>query len=154
RDTPDGALVLQRRPEEEFTLLSSSSDAPNNMHTADRFEFSVNLLAHNSCEDLERCIQSICRHANHRQLEIVVIDNGSTDDTLSYLQHLARQGELVAEQGQPIGLQVLFADHNMGFAAGRNATMRASRGRYVILMDTSIELTGDIWEPLAATLSD
>ncbi|HZR39933.1 MAG TPA: cysteine--tRNA ligase [Ktedonobacteraceae bacterium] len=154
RDTPDGSLVLPRRPEEEFTVLSSSSDAPNNLPTADRFEFSINLLAHNSREDLERCIQSICRHANRRDIELVIIDNGSTDDTLSYLQHLARRGELIAEDGQPIGLQVLFADHNMGFAAGRNATMRASRGRYIILMDTSIEVTGDIWEPLSATLSD
>src|SRR5260221_256055 len=39
-------------------------------------------------------------------------------------------------------------------AAGRNATMRASRGRYIVLMDTSIEVKGDIWEPLAMTLAD
>jgi GT2 family glycosyltransferase len=51
-------------------------------------------------------------------------------------------------------MQVLFADHNMGFAAGRNATMRASRGRFIILMDTSIEVTGDTWEPLEKTLAD
>ena len=59
-----------------------------------------------------------------------------------------------ADDGQRVGLQVLFADHNMGFAAGRNATMRASRGRYIVLMDTSIEVDGDIWQPLAQTLAD
>ena len=51
-------------------------------------------------------------------------------------------------------LRVLFADHDMGFAAGRNATMRASRGRYVVLLDTSIELAGDIWPPIARALDD
>src|SRR5207249_3320421 len=45
-------------------------------------------------------------------------------------------------------------DHNIGFAAGRNATMRASCGRYIMLLDTSIELRGDIWTPLARTLAD
>ena len=83
----------------------------------------------------------------------MIIDNGSTDDTLPYLQQLARRGELTGVEGQRVGLQVLFADHNMGFAAGRNATMRASRGRFIVLMDTSIEVKGDIWEPLAKTLA-
>jgi cysteinyl-tRNA synthetase len=121
------------------------------------FEFSVNLLAHNSREDLERCIHSICRHSASRHIELVIIDNGSTDDTLPYLQQLARHGDLTGgdgQDGQRIGLQLIFADHNLGFAAGRNATMRASRGHYIILMDTSIEVKGNIWGPLAETLAD
>ncbi|HLG64458.1 MAG TPA: cysteine--tRNA ligase [Ktedonosporobacter sp.] len=154
RDTARGSLVLPRRAEDEFTVLSRSTDAPDHTKMPDLYEFSVNLLAHNSRDDLERCIQSICCHAEQRQIELVIIDNGSTDDTLPYLQQLARKGDLVAAQGQPVGLQVLFADHNLGFAAGRNATMRCSRGRYIVLMDTSIEVNGDIWDPLAATLAD
>ena len=178
RDTRQGPLVLPRRLEEEFVVLSSSSDAPDHTQSPDLFEFSVNLLAHNSRDDLERCIQSICRHSGQREIELVIIDNGSTDETLGYLQQLARRGGIDTrsasyptrglkrapqatlrgsthgEEGQRIGLQVLFADHNMGFAAGRNATMRASRGHYIVLMDTSIEVKGDIWEPLAMTLAD
>ena len=135
-------------------MLSSSTDAPDNTQAADVYEFSVNLLAHNSRADLERAIQSIVRHAGDHSLELVIVDNGSTDDTLTYLQQLARGGDVLTNDGQRIGLQVLFADHNMGFAAGRNATMRASRGRYIVLVDTSIEINGDIWEPLANTLAD
>ena len=154
RDTTRGSLVLRRLPEDEFRFLSSSGDAPDYLYAPDRYEFSVNLLAHNSRSDLERCIQSICRHAGGHSIEVVIVDNGSTDDTLSYLEELARSGKLTGEQGQELGLEVLFADHNIGFAAGRNATMRASRGRYVILMDTSIEVDGDIWGPLAELLED
>lgn len=156
RDTRHGSLVLPRPPEEEFTVISSSTDVPEQVETSDRYEFSINLLAHNSKDDLERCIQSIARHTYSHELELVVIDNGSTDETLAYLQQLARRGEVMSEDGQSgqrIGLQVLFADHNMGFAAGRNATMRASLGTYIVLMDTSIEVKGDIWEPLAQTLA-
>ena len=154
RDTEQGALVLPRRPEDEFMVISSSTDAPDYTQTPDQLEFSINLLALNNREDLQRCIESICQHAYNRHLELVIVDNGSTDDTLPYLQQLARGGDLVAVQGQPIGLQVLFADHNMGFAAGRNATMRASRGHYIVLMDTSIEVKGDIWSELTDVLSD
>jgi cysteinyl-tRNA synthetase len=132
-DATQGSIVLPRRLEDEF---------------------SVNLLSHNSRDDLERCIQSICRHSDDRSVELVILDNGSTDETLAYLEHLARQNDLVGANGQHLGLQVLFADHNMGFAAGRNATMRASRGHYITLMDTSIEVDGNIWEPLAMTLAD
>ncbi|MGZ3611968.1 MAG: glycosyltransferase, partial [Ktedonobacteraceae bacterium] len=153
-DTQHGGIVLPRRLEEEFIVLSSSSDAPDNTHQPDLYEFSVNLLAHNSQADLERCIQSICRHSDDRSIELVIIENGSTDETLAYLEKLAREDDLVGANDQHIGLQVLFADHNMGFAAGRNATMRASRGLYIVLMDTSIEVDGDIWEPLTNTLSD
>ncbi|MGZ6368657.1 MAG: cysteine--tRNA ligase, partial [Ktedonobacteraceae bacterium] len=153
-DTQHGGIVLPRRLEEEFIVLSSSSDAPDNTHQPDLYEFSVNLLAHNSQADLERCIQSICRHSDDRSIELVIIENGSTDETLAYLEKLAREDDLVGANDQHIGLQVLFADHNMGFAAGRNATMRASRGLYIVLMDTSIEVVGDIWEPLTNTLAD
>ena len=49
------------------------------------------------------------------------MDNGSTDDTLGYLRTLAREG-LRDASGERIDVRVLFADHDMGFAAGRNAT--------------------------------
>jgi cysteinyl-tRNA synthetase len=154
RDTTHGSLVLQRRPEDEFTVISSSTDVTAQTNLPDLYDFSVNLLAHNSRDDLERCINSICRHSSNCEIELVIIDNGSTDETLAYLQQLARRDDLVGEDGRHIGLQVLFADHNMGFAAGRNATMRASRGRCIVLMDTSIEVKGHIWEPLEHALAD
>ncbi|GAC1433752.1 MAG: hypothetical protein NVSMB54_31930 [Ktedonobacteraceae bacterium] len=154
RDTERGSLVLPRRLDEEFSVLAHSADAPDATHLPDLFAFSVNLLAHNSKDDVARCIESIRRHAGEQSIEIVVIDNGSTDETLPYLQQLARQGDLTGEAGQTIGLHVLFADHNMGFAAGRNATMRVSRGHYIVLMDTSIEVKGDIWTPIATALTN
>ncbi len=154
RDTPQGSLVLPRRLEDEFTVLSDSTDAPDSTNDPNQYEFSVNLLAHNSRDDLERCIQSICRYSPGRSIELVIVDNGSTDETLAYLQQLARRSDLRGAAGEQVGLQVLFVDHNVGFAAGRNATMRASRGQFIILMDTSIEVSGNIWDPLAQTLAD
>ena len=153
RDTRAGPLVAPRRPEEQFGSISRAADVPDMLATPDVCEFSVNLLAHNSRADLRRCVESIARNRYGRDLEIVIVDNGSTDDTLAELQTLARDG-LCDPSGAPIPLRVLFADHDLGFAAGRNATMRASRGRYIVLLDTSIELCDDIWTPLARALDD
>jgi cysteinyl-tRNA synthetase len=153
RDTHDGPLVERLAAEEEFPVITRSADVPDMHGMSDLYEFSINLLARDSRPDLERCVRSIARQRAGRNIEIVIVDNGSTDDTVAYLQELART-ELRDEAGEPILLRVLFADHNLGFAAGRNATMRASRGRIVVLLDTSIELRGDIWAPLAQTLAD
>jgi cysteinyl-tRNA synthetase len=153
RDTPAGPLVAPRTPEEEFGSISRPSDVPDMAAAPDAHEFSVNLLAHNSRADLRRCVESIARNRHGRDLEIVIVDTGSSDDTLAELQALARDG-LRDPSGAPIPIRVLFADHDLGFAAGRNATMRASRGRSIVLLDTSIELCDDIWTPLARALAD
>ncbi len=154
RDLHQGTLVVPRRLGEEFSVLSRWQDAPDSSALPPRYDFSLNLLARNNRADLERCLASIERHAAGRSLEVVLLENGSTDDTLAYLRDLARRGALEGANGARIALHVLFADHYLGFAAGRNAMLRASQGRILILLDTSIELNGDIWTPLETILAD
>lgn len=147
RDTRVGWWLVGHAEDETF--ISGSQDVPLRLAEPDQHAFSVNLLAHNSRDDLERCIESVCRHASGQDIEIVVLDNGSTDDTLAYLKRLHRDG---AVHGVPA--RVLFADHDMGFAAGRNASFRASLGHIIVQIDTSIELAGDIWAPITRLLED
>ncbi|HLZ24368.1 MAG TPA: cysteine--tRNA ligase [Ktedonobacterales bacterium] len=145
RDATPGVRLVRRAGDE--VLISGSGDVPSRLEAPDRYAFSVNLLAHNSGADLERCVASVARHAGGRDIELVILDNGSTDDTLAYLKRLDADG---AVNGLPV--RVLFADHDMGFAAGRNAQFRASLGRIVVQIDTSIALSGDIWTPIEALL--
>ncbi len=152
RDTRTGPYLLGR-PESDLTVISRSSDTPDRLTEPSNFAFSVHLPAHNNLDDLRRCVESILRHPPSGGLELVIVENGSTDDTPTYARALARQ-PLTDLNGVPVASQVFFADHDMGFAAARNAGLRASRGQIVVLFDTSIEVTGDIWIPLTPALSD
>ena len=146
RDTRDGTLLVARPADEN--AISDSGDVPSLLEEPSRHTFSVALLSHNSRDDLHRCIESVARHASGHDIELVILDNGSTDDTLPYLKRLEREG---APGG--LALRAIFADHDMGFAAGRNAQFRASSGRIVVQIDTSIEVNGDIWAPIERLLA-
>jgi glycosyltransferase involved in cell wall biosynthesis len=65
-----------------------------------------------------------------RSFEIIVVDDGSTDDTQSIAQNFCDRGVTVISQS------------NAGPAAARNRALSIARGEYVALLDAD-----DLWEP-------
>jgi len=51
-------------------------------------------------------------------------------------------------------VRVILADRDLGEGGGRNALLRASRGRYLLQLDASVELTGDLFGALRTALDD
>jgi Glycosyl transferase family 2 len=68
------------------------------------------------------------------------------DDAARFLASLQRH--------RPEGVEVVAADAGAGFAAARNAAFRRAAGTVVVVVDTSLELTGDLFGPLLAALDD
>ena len=68
--------------------------------------------------------------------EIIVVDNGSTDGTRSYLEEQDHV-RLIANAG------------NLGFAAANNQGIRSSTGELVLLVNTDVELAADYIERCA-----
>jgi GT2 family glycosyltransferase/tetratricopeptide (TPR) repeat protein len=93
---------------------------------------SVVVLTYNNWEYTKACLFSVRRWSDYPNLEIIVVDNASTDQTPGKLRDLARQDDRI---------QVILNDANLGFAGGNNVGLRVARGEFVILLNNDTFVT-------------
>jgi len=87
---------------------------------------SIIIPTRNRHEQLRACIDSIIgNHYNTSDIEIIIVDDGSSDSTCSYLQKLIFQHKNV---------RVLYQS-NQGPASARNRGVKASSGDLVLFTD-------------------
>lgn len=84
---------------------------------------------------LRKCIESLLEQT-YRPVEIVMVDNGSTDNSIAYVRKEFPQVKIV-EVGK-----------NLGFARGNNAGIKAASGHYILLLNTDAWLDKDAIEKL------
>ena len=100
---------------------------------------SVVTVTWNSADTIEACVAPL---AGHDDIEIVVVDNDSADDTLERVARAAPDATVVQTGA------------NCGFAVGVNAGVAAATGDTVILLNPDGAADADGLRRLAATLSD
>lgn len=93
---------------------------------------SVVILAHNHWQFTKECLRSVLTLSDYPKLEVIVVDNGSTDDTEEGLKRVAARDPRVS---------VVRNDRNLGFAMGNNVGLRAATGDYVILLNNDTYVT-------------
>jgi GT2 family glycosyltransferase len=81
---------------------------PNNRPTPQLATIIVNW---NAWEDTLACLESLAR-TDYPDLDVIVVDNGSTDDSIARLQ------------GSPVEFTLIEAGENLGFAGGNNLGIR------------------------------
>ncbi len=146
KDNPRGAhLIILPSIEVDGRVFRTTRQLPSLLDEADNYTFSVNILARNSFEQTRRCLESVLHFADKSDSEILLVDNASQDELVLWTETLQRSMQ---------NLHVLRASRTMGEAEARNIGLKRSRGRYILLLDSSVELTGDVFTPLAKTLSD
>lgn len=89
---------------------------------------SVIIVNWNGRAHLEVCLTSVLRQTL-AGVEIIVIDNGSTDDSIAFMRD--RFGDAV---------RVIAQHDNLGYGAGVNAGIRVARGRYLLALNNDTEL--------------
>ena len=100
---------------------------------------SVVILNWNGRRHLERYLPSVVAHTEG-DAEVVVADNGSTDDSLQWLR-----------LNYP-DVRVIRLDRNYGFAGGYNRALREVESEYVLLLNSDVEVTAGWWQPLVEVL--
>ena len=148
-DAPEGSRVRPKTPMERrldmWDSVSSSREVPSLLHEPSRYEFTFVLNAYGYPEDVRRCVNGMLKHSAGRSAEVIVIDSGSTDGTGEMLEEMQREHD---------NLRVIHCDHVIGDAASKNIGIKQSLGDYVIIVDGSAEIVGDILGPVAERLSD
>ena len=148
-DTAAGTLVRPlsawEKRQQEWNLVSSSAEVDSAVDEPAAVDFTIGIVANNYVDDVSRCIQSALRWAGDRAVEVVVLDNGSTDGTGEWIEGIASKDKRV---------RVTHADHVLGQGAAANIVLKLSRGRIVTLLDPSVEAVGDFLEPLQGMLND
>jgi GT2 family glycosyltransferase len=146
KDNPHGAhLIILPSIEVDGNTYRTARQLPSLLDEADACLFSVNVLAHDSFEQTQRCLQSIQRFAGRNDIEIILVDNASRDELSIWATTL---------QHADTHVHVLRISRTMGEAEARNIGLKQSRGRYILLLDSSVELTGDVFTPLAKALAN
>lgn len=125
--------------------ISSSDDVPSHLAEKPDLEWTVAVVARRGPKELTRCVKSVKRWLGDRSAEVIVIDNGFDEDDRAEI------GSLTNGDGR---VGIVQADHFLGAGAGRNVALRQARGRYVALIDTSVEVKGDVFDRLDEVLKE
>ena len=99
---------------------------------------SITIVTWNSASCLRECLASIARQ-DYRDIEVIILDNASTDETREILSEYRSQ------------FRVIYSETNTGFAAGQNEAIRAAHGRWILCLNPDVLLRPDFVSQLIAT---
>ena len=78
-----------------------------------------------NCEEyLSDCLDSLI-HQTLKEIEIICVNDGSTDDSLKILESFASRDRRIT----------YFSQSNQGLSAARNAGVRLAKGEYLYFID-------------------
>ncbi|MDR2160688.1 MAG: glycosyltransferase, partial [Desulfovibrio sp.] len=99
---------------------------------------SVIIPVYNTEPYLRRCLDSVCGQTL-REIEIICVNDGSTDGSLEILREYAQKDSRV---------KVIELEENKGAGAARNAGIDAARGEYIGFVDSDDYVDLDFYETL------
>lgn len=102
-------------------------------------KLSIVIVSFNCLNELNACLESALRHQPLDELEIVVVDNGSTDGTPVYLR---KHWPAIS----------VIETSNVGFAAGCNIGIDATNGELILLLNPDTTLPPGTVDNLIALL--
>jgi len=108
---------------------------------------SVIMLTHNKKNYTRAALEGLVT-TRGVDLEVLVVDNGSTDGTVALLEEMKP-----GFQAGGLTLRWLLNDTNVGCCTARNQGLEASQGQYCVFMDNDVVAAGPGWASgLLATL--
>jgi GT2 family glycosyltransferase len=107
--------------------------------TSDNDRLSVIIVAHNSANWLAACLSSIEERSGSIDVEVVVVDSGSTDHTVDFVRR-----EFPAAR--------VLTTENRGFAAANNRGLEAVDTEWVLFLNPDTEILSGTLEEVVSML--
>lgn len=100
-------------------------------------KLSVIIPIYNSEKYIQRCIQSVINQT-YKNLEIILINDGSTDNTQKILENFYKQDKRI----------IIINKENEGVSAARNIGIEISSGEYIHCLDSDDWIENDMYEDM------
>lgn len=98
-------------------------------------KISVIVPVYNTEDYLEKCIRSIMNQT-YKNLEIITINDGSTDNSLSILENLKKEDDRI----------IIINQENMGVSKARNKGLDYATGEFIGFVDSDDFLEEDMYD--------
>src|SRR5712675_2062785 len=118
------------------SMSTNENDCPAKGHCVSHPRFSFIIVSYNTLPLTCAAISSVIQNARDFSCEIILMDNHSTDNSVSSLRQEFPE------------LKIIAFEENRGFAAANNAGARIATGEWLILMNSDAELLSDTMKPL------
>lgn len=93
---------------------------------------SVIVVTYNNLELTKACLRSLEELTDYANLEVIVVDNASADDTPAYLEAWCAEGA---------NRRIVLNPDNKGFAAGNNQGLAIAKGEYLVMLNNDTYVT-------------
>jgi len=113
-----------------------------------KIKLSIIILSWNTKELLRKCLESLeqeSKRAKEQEMEIIVVDNGSTDGSLDILRQFKAQSfdklridpeQSRTGQSSKFKVDLILNRENLGFARGNNQGIKKAKGEYIMLLNS------------------
>lgn len=137
-------------PEGDRIRYGSSAGVPSRFDEPATGLATVVLIATDWPDDLARALAGLRVTAPDGTSVVLVADGPSFEQAAS----LETVADVPADTPDRVPIEVVWTSERLGHAAATNIGLRRATGRVVVLLDTSVEPTGDLVTPLVHALDD
>ncbi|KAA8815143.1 glycosyltransferase family 2 protein [Bifidobacterium callitrichos] len=109
---------------------------------AENYDVSVIVPAYNVESFIEECLTSLVEQQSNYSFEIIVVNDGSTDETPDIINSIADQHSNVHAINQ----------HNKGFSGARNTGINNAKGKSIMFVDSDDKVAPGHIESFASSL--
>lgn len=130
---PDAELIARRK---EFaqgqTWAHRVHDLVEGVEALEMPRVSVVVVTYNNLDLTKACLESLDRYSDYPNVEIIVVDNASADETPAFLTTWASDGS---------DRRIVLNADNRGFAAANNQGLALATGDYLVMLNNDTYVT-------------